>query len=202
MPTFSVVRLHKAIKSGVLKPEASLSSINLNNATGNYNLTFRTDKDGLPVLTHDREHQGQTRNFQHLQKPYPQPFKAKSLRAYQWGGIQVDPISRQLIEADGQRWDNIWQLGINRLGDILISINAPNIADGLDIGRRMVKQLYNHQYEHELPAQRIHVPLTAQMTLEFVGVYRSPQRRPPKPKFSTIPVQEYVREAMMRSYLM
>ncbi|SPJ79508.1 uncharacterized protein FTOL_07899 [Fusarium torulosum] len=185
MPTVSAVRLHEAMKSGALKLQAGLTGIDLDEASGKYKLTFWADKDGRPFLTHGGEQKvpvkatrsqvevdylidamGQTRNFQHLQKPYPQLLAAGHLRAYRWGGIQVDPKSRQLIKADGSHWENVWQLGINSLGDVLISINAPNnIADGLVIGRLMFKQLNKHQRESALPTSKICVPATLQMAL-------------------------------------
>ncbi|KAF5671666.1 hydroxyacylglutathione hydrolase [Fusarium heterosporum] len=187
MPTVSAIRIHDAIKSGILKPEAGLSNIELDEVTGNYTLTFCTGKDGRPVLTHGRDHvvteiatkrlvevdylidaMGQTRNFQHLRNPYPQLFAAKLLRAYPWGGIQIDPNSRQLIKANGQRCDNVWQLGINSLGDIFITVNAPRgVADGLEIGRGMVKQLNNRQREHHLPLNKISVPATLRCLSEW-----------------------------------
>ncbi|KAI6749362.1 hypothetical protein HG530_015201 [Fusarium avenaceum] len=190
MPTVSAVRLHEAIKSGALKLQAGLTGIEVDEAKDKYNLTFWADKDGRPVLTHGREHKvpanatrsqvevdylidamGQTRNFQHLKQPYPQLLAAGHLRAYKWGGIQVDPKSRQLIKADGSHWDNVWQLGINSLGDVLISINAPNnIADGLDIGRLMVKQLNKRQRESSLPTPKMSGSATLQMALEVADV--------------------------------
>ncbi|KAF5005270.1 hypothetical protein FDECE_8256 [Fusarium decemcellulare] len=206
MPASSAIRLHEAIQSGVLKPEAGLSGIALNDTTGKYTLTFWTSKDGRPVLTYGLENHllvdttksqievdflidamGQTRNFQHLQSPYPQLFNAQLLKAYQWGGIQIDPRSRQPIKADGQLWNNVWQLGINSLGDLLISINAPNnIADGLDIGRRMVKELDKQQDSREPPKTTVPTTLSAaQKTIGILDKHASTQRGPPP----TLPVR-------------
>ncbi|KAF4965711.1 hypothetical protein FSARC_6494 [Fusarium sarcochroum] len=171
----------------VLKPEAGLSDIALDEDTGKYTLNFWTGKDGRPVLTHGLEHSfptdATTRQIV-LQKPYPQLVNAKFIRAYPQVGIQVDPSSRQLIKADGQRWDNVWQLGINSLGDILTSINAPNsIDDGLDIGRRMVRKLDEHQRRGRLPTQTIPAPPAMQM---FVEVQKSPRHGRSKPTFPTM----------------
>ncbi|KAI5460186.1 FAD-NAD(P)-binding-domain-containing protein [Mariannaea sp. PMI_226] len=169
MPTISAKRLWEAMENGLLKVEAGLSNISLDKTTGKYSLTFLTGEDGRPVLVHGRDendlpsnamkHQleadflieatGQTRDVHHFQKPYPQLFDKKLLRPHNWGGIHVDPDSRQPIKANGRRWNKVWQLGINNQGDVLISNNAPNnIADGLRIGLCMVNRWNEEQKSH------------------------------------------------------
>ncbi|KAJ3547032.1 hypothetical protein NM208_g1711 [Fusarium decemcellulare] len=204
MPAFSAIRLHEAIQSGMLKPEAGLSDIALDDMSGKYTLTFWTGKDGRPVLTHGLESHlpvdatkrqikvdylidamGQTRNFQNLQSPYPELFNAKLLRAYQWGGIQIDPRSRQPIKGDGQLWENVWQLGINSLGDLLIPVNAPNsIADGLDIGRRMAQELDKQQSSREPPTKTTSATVSAvQKAFGLMDKHSNTQQGPPPPTF-------------------
>ncbi|KAF7542849.1 hypothetical protein G7Z17_g11223 [Cylindrodendrum hubeiense] len=161
MPIISAQRLWEAMDSGLLKVEAGLIDIVPSSTAGKYCLTFLAGEDGRPVLTHGckdsklpsgaRKHDleadylieaiGQARGAQHFNKPYPHLFDAQILQAHQWGGIHVNPETRQPIKANGQRWENVWQLGINNQGDVLTSTNAPNnIADGLLIGLSMVNQ--------------------------------------------------------------
>jgi hypothetical protein len=84
---------------------------------------------------------GQTRDVQHFQKPYPSLFKAKLQQAHQWAGIRVDPERFQPIKGGEERWENVYQLGINNQGDVLISTNAPNnIRDGERIGLKMINR--------------------------------------------------------------
>ncbi|KAH6986872.1 FAD-NAD(P)-binding-domain-containing protein [Ilyonectria destructans] len=174
MPAISAERLWKSMDSGLVKVEAGVSDISLNETTGKYCLTFLTGEDGRPVLVHEfeegslptgaREHQlevdylieaiGQTRDVKHFQAPYSHLLDAKFLRAHRWGGLHVDPESRQPIKADGRRWENVWQLGINSQGDVLISNNAPNnIADGLRIGLWMVNRWEEQQKSQRVPAK-------------------------------------------------
>jgi hypothetical protein len=167
MPIVSAQHLLRAMKRGMLKVEAGVSDIARSGTDDRkYCLTFLTGEDGRSLLMHGLEgnglpsgankHQlevdylieavGQTRDIQHFQNPYPPLFEANLLQAHQWAGIRVDPESLQPIKGNGERWENVYHLGINNQGGVLICTNAPNnIRDGERIGLRMISRWVEQQ---------------------------------------------------------